>query len=213
MKAPLYRAHPWHGLSAGDGAPELVTCFIEIVPTDTVKYEIDKASGHLKVDRPQKYSNLCPMPYGFVPQTLCDTLVAERAIEVTGRQGPGEVIRGDQDPLDICVLAERPINHGGILLTARVIGGFCMLDRKDETPEADDKIIAVLKDDAAFGTIEDIAQAPPALIERLRHYFLTYKEIPESQGPPRCEISRVYDRAHALDVIRRAQRDYAARFG
>lgn len=203
------QAHPWHGISAGNDAPEVVTCFIEIVPTDTVKYEIDKASGHLKVDRPQKYSNLCPMPYGFVPQTLCDTLVAELAMHTTGRQG----ISGDQDPLDICVLAERPINHGGILLTARVIGGFCMLDRKDQSAEADDKIIAVLKDDAAFGAIDDIEEAPPALIERLRHYFLTYKEIPGASGPPRCEITKVYDRKHAQDVIRRAQRDYEARFG
>ncbi len=204
MNPPLYRAHPWHGIGVGNEAPEIVTCFIEIVPTDTVKYEIDKASGHLKVDRPQKYSNLCPMPYGFVPQTLCDTLVAELAMLTSNRS----TLLGDQDPLDICVLAERPINHGGILLTARVIGGFCMIDKD----EADDKIIAVLKDDAAFGAITEIADAPPALIERLRHYFLTYKEMPNHQGPPRCEITTIYDRKHALDVIRRAQRDYEARF-
>jgi inorganic pyrophosphatase len=204
MSVPLYRAHPWHGISAGQDAPSVVTCFVEIVPTDTVKYEIDKESGHLKVDRPQKYSNLCPMPYGFIPQTLCDKLVAERAMQVSGKTG----IVGDGDALDICVLAERPFNHGGILLTARVIGGLCMIDRN----EADDKIIAVLKDDAAFGDIDDISHAPHALIDRLRHYFLTYKEIPGHTGPPRCEIAALYGKQPALDVITRSQRDYANRY-
>jgi inorganic pyrophosphatase len=212
----MFAAHPWHGISPGDEAPRVVTCFIELVPTDTVKYEIDKASGHMKLDRPQRFSNLCPMPYGFVPQTLCDTRVAELCMQTSGRQG----VTGDQDPLDICVLAERPINHGGILLSARVIGGLQMLDKN----EADDKIIAVLKDDAAYGAIDDIAQVPAGLIDRLRHYFLTYKEIPQASvranaqptgahaGPPRCEITCVYDANHAREVISRARRDYESRY-
>ena len=60
----LFRAHPWHGVSIGDQAPEVVTAYIEIVPTDTVKYEVDKVSGFLKVDRPQRFSNFCPVYYG-----------------------------------------------------------------------------------------------------------------------------------------------------
>ena len=68
----LFRSHPWHGVPIGTRAPEVVTCFIEIVPTDRVKYEIDKATGYLKVDRPQLYSNICPAPYGFIPQTLAE---------------------------------------------------------------------------------------------------------------------------------------------
>src|SRR5262249_44952591 len=67
----LYRRHPWHGIAIGDDAPRRVTAFIEIVPTDTVKYELDKATGHLKIDRPQKFSNVYPTLYGLIPQTYC----------------------------------------------------------------------------------------------------------------------------------------------
>ena len=72
----LFQAHPWHGVSIGPEAPRVVTAYIEIVPTDTVKYEIDKPSGHLKVDRPQQFSNVCPTLYGFIPQTFCGERVA-----------------------------------------------------------------------------------------------------------------------------------------
>lgn len=67
----LFKPHPWHGISPGELVPEVVQCFIEVVPSDTLKYEIDKISGYLKVDRPQKYSNICPVLYGFIPQTFC----------------------------------------------------------------------------------------------------------------------------------------------
>ena len=66
-----YKSHPWHGIELGVNAPEMITAFIEMVPTDTVKYEIDKISGFLKIDRPQKYSNVIPALYGFLPQTFC----------------------------------------------------------------------------------------------------------------------------------------------
>ena len=72
-----YKAHPWHGISLGDEAPEVVRTFIEIVPTDTVKYEIDKSTGYLCIDRPQKYSNIIPALYGFLPQTISGPRVAE----------------------------------------------------------------------------------------------------------------------------------------
>ena len=200
----MFRAHPWHGISIGPEAPEIVNVYIEIVPTDTVKYELDKDSGILKVDRPQKYSNICPTLYGFIPRTLCAELVAERTIERTGRDD----IVGDGDPLDICVLSERPISHGDILLRAVPVGGFRMIDHQ----QADDKIIAVLKDDPAYGDWTDIYQCPPSLIERLRHYFLTYKEVPgESAGL--VEIAEVYGRRTAHDVIMRSRADYNARFG
>ena len=67
----LFRPHPWHGIAIGADAPEKVTVYVEIVPTDTVKYELDKATGYLKVDRPQKFSNVYPTLYGFIPQTYC----------------------------------------------------------------------------------------------------------------------------------------------
>src|SRR5690242_17347130 len=118
--AVLFQAHPWHGISPGPKAPESVTAYIEIVPADDVKFELDKASGHLKVDRPQRYSSLCPTLYGFIPQTYCSTEVARRCGEKTGI----ELIEGDHDPLDICVLTERTIPHGGFLVRARPIGGL-----------------------------------------------------------------------------------------
>jgi inorganic pyrophosphatase len=95
-----FRAHPWHGVSIGDHAPEVVTAYIEIVPTDTVKYEVDKVSGFLKVDRPQRFSNFCPVYYGLVPQTFC----GERVAAMFSMRAKRCDIVGDGDPLDICVL-------------------------------------------------------------------------------------------------------------
>jgi inorganic pyrophosphatase len=80
-----YKSHPWHGVEIGPDAPEVVTCFIEMVPTDTVKYEVDKVSGYLRLDRPQKFSNVVPALYGFIPQTFCFKSVAEFANQKTGQ--------------------------------------------------------------------------------------------------------------------------------
>jgi inorganic pyrophosphatase len=73
----LFRAHPWHGVPLGERAPEQVTCYIEITTADTVKYELDKATGLLTLDRPQRYSNVCPTLYGLLPQTYCGERVAQ----------------------------------------------------------------------------------------------------------------------------------------
>ena len=197
-------AHPWHGISPGDGAPERVTVYVELVPTDTVKYEVDKQSGHLRLDRPQKYSALCPAPYGFIPRSLCAERVAAFAAERAGRVD----IVGDGDPMDVCVLTERSINHGGILVTARTIGGFRMFDRA----EADDKILAVLEDDAVYGAIRDVSECPASLVERLRHYFLTYKDMPGA-GVRTAEITHVYGASEAMQIIQRSLEDYQRRFG
>lgn len=199
----LYRRHPWHGVSIGEEAPRKLTAFIEIVPTDTVKYELDKTTGYLKIDRPQKFSNVYPSLYGFIPQTYCGEECGAFCSERTGRPG----IIGDGDPLDICVLSERDISHGDILVQAVPIGGLRMIDGN----EADDKIIAVLEGDAVYGNWLEIEESPAALVERLKHYFLTYKQVP---GPEkaRVEITHVYGRAEAYEVIRRTQLDYAAKF-
>ena len=77
----LFKRNPWHGVSLGAEAPDVVTCYIEIVPTDTVKYELDKATGHLKIDRPQKYSSVCPTLYGLLPQTYCGAQVADFGVD------------------------------------------------------------------------------------------------------------------------------------
>lgn len=195
-----YKSHPWHGINLGKRAPNEITCFIEMVNTDTVKYEVDKVSGYLMVDRPQKYSNILPALYGFIPQTFCDERVAEAAKIALGR----DQIVGDNDPLDICVLTEKEITHGDILVNAIPVGGFRMIDGD----EADDKIVAVLKDDAVYGDIKCITELPETVVNRLKHYFLTYKEIPLAGEKARVEIPEVYKREQALKVIQYAMDDY-----
>lgn len=193
------KAHPWHGIPIGDAAPEEVTVFIEIVPRDTVKYEVDKETGYLKIDRPQQYSNVVPANYGFIPQTYCDKNIAE----LTRSKTDIKILGGDGDPLDILVLSEHHIPRGDIILKARPIGGFCLVDDS----EADDKIIAVLKGDKVFEQYQDISQLPKGILERFEHYFLTYKSLPDA--PNVCEIAYSYDREDSYEVIRTAVADYA----
>jgi inorganic pyrophosphatase len=200
----LFRAHPWHGVAIGKRAPEVVTAYVEIVPTDTVKYELDKQSGHLRVDRPQRYSSQPPTLYGFVPQTYCGARVGKRCSERTGVAN----VRGDGDPMDICILSEKTMAHANFFLRARPIGGLRVLDGD----EADDKIVAVLEGDLAYGDLRDIADAPKGLIERLRHYFLTYKQMPGERARS-IRIAEVYDRVEAVEVLRRSLDDYRECFG
>ena len=197
-----YKSHPWHGISIGKDAPNEITAFIEVVPTDTVKYEIDKASGYLKVDRPQKFSNVVPALYGFIPQTFCGTNVGNFCNQKTDRTD----IVGDGDPMDICVLTEKDLSHGDLLVDAIPIGGFRMIDGN----QADDKIIAVLKNDTVYGHIINLADLPKIVIQRLEHYFLTYKDMPGEDR--KTEISHVYGREEALTVIQLAIKDYNDKF-
>jgi inorganic pyrophosphatase len=201
----MFQAHPWHGIPPGTEAPAVVNAYIEIVPTDAVKYELDKASGHLKVDRPQRFSSFPPTLYGFIPQTFCGDRVAELCRKCLGGE---QHIDGDGDPMDICVLTERPAAHANFLVRARPIGGLRMVDGQ----EADDKIIAVLDNDVTYGHIGDIGEAPQGLVERLQHYFLTYKQLPQ-ESPRRVEIADVYDREAALETIKRSFEDYRSRYG
>ena len=200
----LFQAHPWHGVSSGRDAPELVSAYIEIVPTDVVKYELDKASGHLKVDRPQRFSSMCPALYGFIPQTLCGPRVAELCAMRIGQSD----IEGDGDPMDICVLSEKSFAQGSFFLNAKPIGGLRMIDGQ----QADDKIIAVLEADLAYGNIDSISNLPSALVDRLKHYFLSYKQFP-GEAPKKVSINDVYDREEAFEVIRRSLEDYQNLFG
>ena len=183
--------------------PNVVNVFVEIVPSDTIKYEIDKQSGYLKVDRPQQFSNIIPALYGFIPRTYCHDEVLKLAIE----SGAEDVETGDLDPLDICVLSSHNIHAGGMLMEAIPIGGFKMIDKG----EADDKIVAVMKGDHAFGHFRDIEELPQAEIKRLMHYFLTYKNLPDE--PAKCRIQEVYGADHAKKVIKASQKDYASKFG
>ncbi len=200
---PNFKAHPWHGISAGNDAPDVVNVFVEIVPSDTIKYEVDKESGYLKVDRPQQFSNIIPALYGFIPRTYCHDEVMELAV----RSGATDVKMGDHDPLDICVLSSHNIHSGGMLMQAIPIGGFKMIDKG----EADDKIVAVMVGDHAFGHFRDITELPQAEVKRLMHYFLTYKNLPDE--PAKCRIQEVYGTEEAKNVISASQRDYANKFG
>lgn len=199
----LFRAHPWHGVTPGAAAPQVLTAFIEVAPSDTVRYELEKVSGLMRVACPQTSSNASPTLHGFIPQTLCAEQVAARCEDQIGRRG----IVGDDDPLDICVLAETPIAHGNVLVEAIPIGGLRML----EGNAADDTIIAVLEGDPGYGQFRDIQDCPAGLLERLKHYFLTYKQPPDG-SVPKVEITQAYGREEAHEVIRRSQADYAARF-
>lgn len=200
---PNFKAHPWHGISAGENAPEVVTVFVEIVPSDTIKYEVDKESGYLKVDRPQKFSNIIPALYGFIPRTYCHDEVKRLAVE----SGSEDVSQGDHDPLDILVLSSHNIHAGNLLMDAIPIGGFKMIDKG----EADDKIVAVMVGDQSYGHFRDVSELPEAEINRLQHYFLTYKNLPTE--PSKCRIDLVYGADHAREVIVASQKDYADKFG
>lgn len=194
-----YKAHPWHGIDIGKKAPQEVRAFIEMVPTDTVKYEVDKDSGYLSIDRPQKFSNIVPALYGFLPKTYCGERVAELTNLSLGRTD----IKGDNDPLDICVLTEKDVTHGDIIVNARPIGGLQLLDHV----EADDKIVAVLDNDMVYGEYTDIAQLPEKIVNRLIHYFTTYKDLPYDKSP-RMILTGIYGARNACEVIRRSMEDY-----
>lgn len=195
-----FRHHPWHGIDPGNQAPSVVNAFIEITPNDGVKYEIDKTSGYLMIDRPQLYSNIVPALYGFIPMTYCGALVSEVCMIRTGRTG----IDGDGDPLDILVLTEKNITHGDILVRAKAVGGIRMIDNN----EADDKIIAILEDDLIYNHWNDLSDLPDSLINRLKHYFLTYKQIPNLHERSTVDIDEIYGREAAFEVIEAAIEDY-----
>jgi inorganic pyrophosphatase len=197
---PFYRwrPHPWHGLEPGERAPEFVNVFVEITPFDSVKYEVDKSTGYLRVDRPQRTSSYPPALYGFIPRTYCGDQVAKLSPKTAD---------GDHDPLDICVISERPIERSEIILSARVVGGIQMIDNK----KADDKIIAVLEKDNVWGKAKELSDIPPMFVERLTHYFSTYKYMIGEEM--HAFIEQVYDREHAMEVVKASFEDYQHTFG
>jgi len=142
--------NPWHSVSYGHNAPEVVNAIIEIPKNSRAKYELDKDTGLLKLDRVLYSSVYYPANYGFIPRTYCD----------------------DNDPLDILVLSQiemQPL----CLVEAKVIGVMRMLDQG----EADDKIIAVCANDMSVAHITDIKELPTYFIEELRHFFEEYKKL------------------------------------
>lgn len=194
-----WRPHPWHGLEVGTNPPRIVNAFIELTPFDTIKYEVDKKTGYMRVDRPQRSSSLPPSLYGFIPRTYCGEHVGNLS---------KQDVKGDGDPLDICVLSERPIDRNEVILSARVIGGLHMVDQG----EADDKIISILDNDTYYKDINNVDDLPPVLIERLRHYFGTYKLIPGKDSND-VFVEGIYDTEHAHKVIEASIKDYEEMFG
>jgi inorganic pyrophosphatase len=192
-----FRPHPWHGVEVGKAPPRLVNAYIEITPFDGVKYEIDKKSGFLKVDRPQLSSSLPPALYGFIPQTFCDARVAALTEKAD---------KGDGDPLDICVFSERPIARADILVPSRVIGAIRMIDRG----EADDKIIAVVESDSYYENVRSLKELSPVLLNRLKHYFSTYKLV---HGAQPVVIEKTLEADEAEKVVEAAMEDYMDSFG
>lgn len=198
--SPFYRwrPHPWHGLDVGPAPPSVVHAYIELTPYDRIKYELDKQTGYLRVDRPNRTSSFCPTLYGFVPRTYCGAQVAAL---MPGAQA------GDHDPLDICVISERPITMSEIIVKARIVGGLPMLDNG----EADDKIIAVLENDNMWQEVTDVSQLPKVMVDRLRHYFSVYKML--SPDDAKVHIAEAYGREHAELVVKAAIADYQEQFG
>ena len=152
----------------------------------------------MHVDRPQRSSSHPPALYGFIPRTYYG--------DRTSALNP-KVKKGDNDPLDICVISERPISRGEIILRAKVVGLLQGIDHG----EADDKIIAVLKNDNIYGEISDISELPSVIVERLRHYFMTYKLIPGEES--KFTIEKVLGRDEAFKVINASMQDYNDVFG
>jgi inorganic pyrophosphatase len=142
--------HPWHGVHYGDSAPAVVKALIEIPQGSRTKYEIDKKTGLLKMDRVIHSSFHYPVNYGFIPQTL----------------------GLDNDPLDILVLCSQPISSL-CLVEATVIGNMQMID----SGESDDKIIAVATKDPSVNHITDIEELPKHFFNELKHYFEQYKAL------------------------------------
>ena len=175
--------HPWHEVSPGEKLPELVNAIVEIPKNHRAKYELDKESGMLKLDRVLYASINYPANYGFIPKTYCD----------------------DDDPLDILVMSQVEIVPM-CLVEAKVIGVMQMIDGDEE----DDKIIAVASNDMSVNHFNDISELPEHHIRELRSFFEDYKKLEHS---PDVKVENFYGKEFAMNVIRRSIEDYNVKFG
>ena len=169
-----------------------------------MKYEIDKESGYLYVDRPNLYSSSVPLLYGFIPRTYSAEASAAFCMQQSGLKD----LKGDGDPIDVIVLTDRSVIRGDILVDAYPIGGLRMIDGG----ETDDKILAVLKDDQSYGHIGDISEVPDALLKRIKHYFLSYKNDPDNNNDHTVYIESEYGPEAAYGVIMAGVKDYEAHY-
>lgn len=174
----------WHDIPLGEDAPEEINVIIEIPKGSNNKYEIDKETGLIKLDRANYSAAAYPFDYGFVPQTLWE----------------------DNDPLDVIVLTTYPLSPG-ILVAARPVAVIDMVD----DGESDYKIIAVPVDDKRWEDVRDIGDLNKHMLKEFQHFFETYKNL---KGKPTVvEIKGIYDRAKALEAVRRSVELYKEKFG
>jgi inorganic pyrophosphatase len=175
--------NPWHDVSRGDNNPEVVQAIIEIPKGSKGKYELDKDSGLLKLDRVLFSAVHYPAAYGFIPQTYCD----------------------DKDPLDILVLCSVDVPHM-CLLEAKVIGVMQMVDQDEE----DDKIIAVAAHDISVNHFNDIEELPPHMLLEMRRFFEDYKALEHNK---KVTVERFMGREEAYEIIDASIKLYKEVFG
>lgn len=175
-------AHPWHEVSPGDDLPSSVNAIIEIPKGSKAKYEIDKESGLIKLDRVLFSSVMYPANYGFIPRTYCD----------------------DKDPLDILVLCSVDVYPMSII-EAKVIGVMHMIDNGEQ----DDKIIAVAKNDMSVNYINDLSELPPHTMKEIVRFFQDYKALERKNVTIERLFGRSYAHQVIQESIDLYQKEFA----
>ena len=174
----------WHDIPLGDNAPEEFNTIIEIPKGSPNKYEIDKETGLIKLDRVNYSAAPYPFDYGFAPQTLWD----------------------DNDPLDVIVLTSYPL-HPGILVAVRPVAVMEMIDSGD----SDYKIIAVPVEDKRWEDVKDLADLNKHTLKEYQHFFETYKALKGKPSP--VVINAVKGRKEAIEAVKHSVELYKEKFG
>lgn len=174
----------WHDIPVGENAPEEINVIIEIPKGSNNKYEVDKETGLIKLDRANYSAAAFPYDYGFVPQTLWD----------------------DNDPLDVILLTTFPL-YPGVLVSARHVAVIDMVDGG----ESDYKIIAVPTEDKRWDDVQDLGDVNKHSIKEFQHFLETYKALKGKPAP--VEIKGVYGKAEAIAAVVKSQELYKAKFG
>lgn len=172
----------WHDVDSGEEFPKIVNAVVEIPKDSKIKYELDKKTGLIKLDRFMYSAVHYPGDYGFIPQTYWE----------------------DNDPLDIIILTGIPV-YPGTLVTARVVGVMHMND----SGESDDKIIAVYDQDPRYHEINDIKDLSKHILEELKHFFETYKQLQKKE----VKVLQIKDKKTAYEVLKRGKELYKKKFG